>query len=546
MNRSYMNTAQKTESKHTHTGSLPGMLRGIYGSKIFPYILFFVLIYIVYFKSVLFGLTELDDKSLIFNNLAYLNSPYSVISSFFKSVFNDPADSFYRPFLTISWVIDTIAGGGKLWVYHFSNVFYHFISVCILFSLLKNLNINRNRALVFTAFFAVLPVLNQAVSWIPGRNDSLLAAFIFSSFLFFVKYNNFGKFRYLTLSGILFLGALFTKETAAAAFIVFPAYLFLCGKGNYKNKITISVLMMAACVALWHLMKSSFSGGLDIFTLAGFCKAAAIKLVPATLQYVAKIFLPVNLKVMPQLSLFDSLAGLLIVAVLALLVVRSSGVNRKVIIFACLWFFFFLFPAYFQSNYFMLEHRTYVPLLGIILILNEIRIPSVSKKTGFCVCLVYFVFFIFVSVVNTGKFADKNSFAAAALNETRNNTKINYLYARTFLGTDNAQISDFFMKKDYTDLSMRKKIEENFNGAYHGIYSWQRGDIQTAKKYLIIAAEKNTEIHQVYAVLANIFLSEGKYDMAISNIKKAFKLKSENNEYYRYMKLCFNIRNNKI
>ncbi|MCL2145227.1 MAG: hypothetical protein FWH43_07045 [Endomicrobia bacterium] len=569
-----MNTIQKTKSGAGKPGveDFRRSLQNIFNLGIFPYLFFLIIIFIVYAKSIMFGITELDDLTLVISQYEYLKDPYNIIDAFFKSVFNESADTFYRPLLTVSWIIDTIIGRGRLWVYHFFDIIYHFTAVCILFNILKNLNISRLKAFAFASFFAALPIFNQAVSWIPGRNDTLLAVFIFSSFLFLVKYNNSEKFKHIFISALFFLAALFTKETAFAAIIVFPFFFILNASsaaaadaspvnafedsrraeairaGRLKIKLISFIMLFAACVLLWYLMKTAFTGTkeMNILYLVVFTKAALIKLFPATLQYVAKIFLPVNLKVLPVLSLFDSLLGAAVAAFIVLLLAQSKNIKRSNVFFGILWFVMFLVLPYFQNNYFMLEHRTYAAVFGLILIINEINLNGKIKTVLPYLIAVYFIFFISVSLINAEKFANKLNFAAAAMIETPLNVKATFLYGRRSLDNGTFQFGEYFMKKNYEDLSIKAKQRSNVSSsAYLGIFIWQRGDMKSAKKYLTIAADKDTKVHQVYGALADIYIREGRYKEAVFNMKKAFKMKPENPEYFRYLKFCFEKINNK-
>ena len=554
MNPHYTNTIQKPENNNFSQA-----LKNILNYKIFPYAFFLVIIFIVYARSVMFGITELDDMKLVMSQYGYLKDPYNIISAFFKSIFNESSDTFYRPFLTVSWIIDTVIGGGKLWVYHFFDIVYHFTAVCLLFNLLKNLKIPHFKALLFASFFAVLPVFNQAVSWIPGRNDTLLAVFIFSSFIFFVKYTDSNSLRHIFISSFFFLCALFTKETAFAALLVFPFYLVLNKKdaassvipeSRYREsifavllnkKLIISMSLFFACCLLWYFMKNAFTGtkDMDIMYLAVYTKAALIKLFPATLQYISKIFLPVNLKVMPVLSLFDSLLGIVVLGIITLFLIKSKNVNRSNILFGSLWFIAFLILPYFQNNYFMLEHRAYAAVLGLIIILNEIK-PGKNIKTVLPYLLaIYFIFFVCVSLININKFANKLNFATAAMLETPLNVKTTFLYGRRYRDNAAFQFGEYFMRKNYEHLTIRNKQKNVASSAFLGLFAWQRGDMQTAKKYLTIAVDKDTDVNEAYAVLADIYVKERRYEEALIYMKKAFKMKPENPEYFRYLKLVF-------
>jgi len=74
--------------------------------------------------------------------------------------------------------------------------------------------IPKNKAFFLSLFFALHPVLTQAVAWVPGRNDSLATIFIFSALIFFQRFLSKEKLMDLIFLSLFFLLALFTKESS--------------------------------------------------------------------------------------------------------------------------------------------------------------------------------------------------------------------------------------------------------------------------------------------------------------------------------------------
>src|SRR5437879_296672 len=79
-------------------------------------------------------------------------------------------------------------------------------------------------AFLSALIFVVHPVLTQAVVWIPGRNDSLLAVFGLLSILCFIKYAEEGKLSQLLLHFLFLIISLLTKETAISIPLICIAY----------------------------------------------------------------------------------------------------------------------------------------------------------------------------------------------------------------------------------------------------------------------------------------------------------------------------------
>ncbi|MCC7158258.1 MAG: hypothetical protein IT281_01830, partial [Ignavibacteria bacterium] len=133
------------------------------------------------------NLTGCDDRLLLGNAakviqehqnaFSFINSPY---------LFNDGI--FYRPVVNATVLITSVAAGDSLYQHYAVNILIHSISVILLFFILVRLKSTSFQSLMLSLIFAVHPVLVNSVSWLPGRNDSLLALFVLLSFLALMKY----------------------------------------------------------------------------------------------------------------------------------------------------------------------------------------------------------------------------------------------------------------------------------------------------------------------------------------------------------------------
>jgi Flp pilus assembly protein TadD len=126
-----------------------------------------------------------DDYLLVAENpLIRSTAP---LSQFFLS----PTSFGYRPFRNLSYMIDMRLGGMQPWVFHLSNLAYHWLCTCFVFLVALRLTNARTEAFpqatgaaaeadwrwrpaVFaTALWALHPVLTDAVTYISGRRDIL-------------------------------------------------------------------------------------------------------------------------------------------------------------------------------------------------------------------------------------------------------------------------------------------------------------------------------------------------------------------------------------
>lgn len=176
---------------------------------------------LLYFKTLFFGWTYLDDNVLVINNTAFLSDLSNILQAFRQEVFHIThcSAAYYRPVLTVSFMLDAFFGGQNPFIYHFTNIAVHIAVSCLVFLLLQRIGYKRPSALFFSLIFTVHPALAQAVAWIPGRNDSLMALFGLSAFIFFLDFLKSGSIYYYC-AHLFFLGlAFFTKETA----LILPA-----------------------------------------------------------------------------------------------------------------------------------------------------------------------------------------------------------------------------------------------------------------------------------------------------------------------------------
>ncbi|MBU4536866.1 glycosyltransferase family 39 protein, partial [Patescibacteria group bacterium] len=192
----------------------------IYLGKIFskpwlPFMVIAVLGFLIYSQTLFFDFTYLDDNTLILDNQSFLSNPLNVFEAFRTDVFHifNHSAFYYRPILTISFMFDYQIGGVNPFVYHFSNLIFHILAVCLLFVFLRKINYKKDISFLFSLLYLSHPVLTQAVAWIPGRNDSLVTIFILASFVCFIHFLNRNQTKYFIFHLLFFTLDIFTKET---------------------------------------------------------------------------------------------------------------------------------------------------------------------------------------------------------------------------------------------------------------------------------------------------------------------------------------------
>lgn len=392
--------------------------------KSLPFIFIWGMGILVYFKSLFFGLTYLDDNVIIINSYRLLNYPANFLDKLFRlSCLISDKGVYYRPLPDAFCAIDTVLGRGSYFVYHLTNLIIHLLAASFFYVFLMKLRINRHGALDAALIFTVHPALTQAVAWITGRIDSLLGMFVFLSAIFFINFSERKKFRDYFGCVFFFALALLTKETA----LVLPFLYFFLKPFSVKR---IFLIYAGCCVVIggWFILRRAALPGAAwmpvVVDLKGFFKN-----LPVLVQYSGKTVFPFNLSVSPLIQDTSFVwGGITIILMTVLLFVRGKTVRPWLILFGIAWFFLFLAPGLFISypsnvSHFY-EHRLYVPLAGVIIVFCEIarglagydKYPLFKRsKLGFIFICFIVVLFSWVSFEHIGVFKDRMSFWQSAV-----------------------------------------------------------------------------------------------------------------------------------
>jgi len=123
---------------------------------------------------------------------------------------------FYRPLLTLWFLVNKSLFGLNPHWFHITTVFAHVTAAALAFFVARALLKHTGAALFATAIFAFHPLQAESASWISSVNDSLAAAFCFASFLAYRKARSMlhDRTTWFALAGFCFLLALFTKEVS--------------------------------------------------------------------------------------------------------------------------------------------------------------------------------------------------------------------------------------------------------------------------------------------------------------------------------------------
>lgn len=404
-------------------------LKDFFSNKNLQLIVISLCVFFMYVRTTSYEYTGLDDVTLIESNYPFIKNFNNIPKAFKQHVLHvdktlDNEKDYYRPMLTLSFMLDAnIAGNSKPRWYHFANVLYHLTACLILFMLLHKLKINNIAAFLLTLLFAFHPVVDQAVAWIPGRNDMLLAIFVMLSFKYFLNYLENKQQKDLTWHIIYFGCALFTKENGIMLTVLCLFYL----KFIAKEKVTFNIqhstfvkiaLGYAAFLFIWLYLRGIAIAGSTTNNSTQAFVSNFINNAPFMLSYIGKAILPFNLSVMCMMEDTNYMYVIASVVLIALGIYFSKNKRWTFVLFSLLWFVLFLAPSFSARLVEGLEHRLYVPLIGFVLLASEtdwMKKLNKEDKKLWIVPSIYLLVLLFVSNNRLSIFKNRFSFNSSAM-----------------------------------------------------------------------------------------------------------------------------------
>lgn len=471
-----------------------------------PFFWIISVVFFVYLSTLFHDIVYLDDNVLVVEHYYFNEHLTNSFQAFGEDIFRSPqgGGTFYRPILRLSFISDAIFGEKAIiFMSHLTNMALHILSICAFFYLLLKIGLKKEAALLFSLIFAIHPLTAQTVAFIPGRNDSLLAVFIFLSLIYFLNFleNNTGKQYFLHL--LFFTLALFTKETAIVLPAICAAYIVVfIGFQEIKNnlkKYSHLIIGWMVLVSTWfvirHEVMGAFVGNADYNIFQSIFNN-----LPAILPAIGKIFLPFDLSVFPVMKDMSMLYGIISLLLLLIWFILSKEKNYKMIIFGFLWFLIFILLTLLKPTDTMpefSENRIYIPMLGFVFIIWGLRIPKFFnnfeeknvKRNMIILAVGLIIIFSCVTIYRNKYYKNKINFWENAVK-----TSPSFAFNHNNLGAMNyldkkLDIAEVEFKKAL-DLNPKEKMAHNNLGLIY----MDRGELEKSEEEF----KKELEINPAY------------------------------------------------
>lgn len=492
---------------------------------------------VLFLPTCFFPFSPLDDYILILQNLDWLGTLGSIPEAFTSTMFQD---EYYRPLLTVSFILDAMLGNGSAGMFHITNVILHAVNIALLLHLLRLLDVRRGTAVFLTALAAVHPVQVHAVAWIPGRNDMLLTLFIILSWISWLKVRQKPSPVMFAAHHLMFLAALFTKELA----VLFPIAAVILHPPNEKRQfMKLGWFVLFWCLSFFGYIAAAFSvsrsqiNAFEIPTLNNMLSSAV-----ALGLYLQKIFIPLNLKIIPTFSNFQPVFFLLAAGMTAVVFLGGTIVRKRQLISGLFLFLSaLLVPALYsiQKGYNeFFEHRLYLPLIGLIVAAASLNFKAwkISSRLPVVFSIALVSFLMIISLLRQEVYSDPLVFAETAVLESPDSPKAYSIRGFVFsiLGRNREAIED---------LSTAIRLNDRFNCTSHfnrGMLFFREQEYESAiLDFTVVTEHDSADIEaQLHLALSYFNLNNPEKSEETLNSVLLLKPGHEPGLYYRALSRC--------
>jgi len=506
-------------------------------------ILFIILIsFLVYLNALRNGFVW-DDMVLIADNEG-IKKWGCFWENFVRDFFDTTNDTiefkygYYRPIISLSYMIDYAAWGLKPWGFHLSNIIFHTVSCILVYSIFNSLFNNRTISIITSLLFACHPIHTESVTWISGRTDIIAGMFFLSAFYLYQKaihplpinekncplnspevlklFLKHGKIFYLC-SIILFALAMLCKEMVATLPFLLIAYTHYFAGLKNGRQFKIPLLLSSPyffVILLYGVTRFIILGIHTVVNpggeeMRGFYPTI-LSFTKTIFIYLFKLFYPAHLSAYIQNPMSFSITEPTIilsifgVAVLIFLIVwlkkRWAGMS-----FLILFYLVTLLPlsnfirisAPWDMGFVTAERFLYIPSLGFCGIISVLLTNAwKTLKCSFSI-LEYVTILLFIALLIF--------YSGRTLSRNRDWIDEKTFFSKTLKEAPNAALLHHAMGNVYVR-------EENYEKAL----DYYKNSLELYPLY-----------HAAYNNIGTIYSKNGLFDQAIAAFKEAIKINPE-------------------
>ena len=533
-------------------------------------VLILAMVFLSYLDTLWFQFVH-DDRFQIADN-TWLRSWHYLPRYFTGDVWSFMHPSFpgnyYRPLFLLWFRLQYMAFGLKPWGWHLCTVLTHVGVTVLVYYLSVRLLKDRRAALFATLIFGLHPVHVEAVAWISGVTESILAFLVISSFLCYLNgrtEHSHGR-AYLAASLVLYVLAMLAKETALVLpMIIFASELIWSGHaGAFSWRAWLHRGLAALGVVTPYLVLSGVYLGLRIRALNGFQNpreshpfSHMVLTWPSVLWfYVRHLIWPVGLGPFYDMDyvthadirnvLLPALAVVLIAVGLSLLAIRSQKAAL-----ATLWLVIPILPVLnlrvFVAGHFTHDRYLYLPSVGFAMLVGmglcrlQIGWAKLLGQPAMQVALAAVLALALGTRITeeTAYFANSNAFftRASSMSASSEGAKLNLA---SMLG-DQGHLEEAIKLYQEVLPTLPDNPEINYNLGYAYYLS---GKLPEADRYLSRTVEVEPNRANAFFYLGLTKLKMGDINAAAADVERAVTIRPDADHYHFALGVILKLQGN--
>jgi len=443
---------------------------------------------------------------------------------------------FYRPLLTLWFLINkTVFGLNPHW-FHVTTVLAHVTAAALAFFVARELLKDAGAALFATAIFAFHPLQAESASWISSVNDSLAAALCFASFLIYRKARTkpHNSAAWWTLAGILFFLALFTKEVS----VVLPGIILIDlwsdsgGKprsaASQRYLAPISVYALVAVV--WLVLRSWVLGDAAAMASSVPWSTSLLSAPKILLFNLYRVVVPIGLSPQYDFRPIESLGAQFLLASTTVLALAALAIKiarrdpRLWVAFA--WLSLPMLPSlnlgWMNEDDFIHDRYMYLSMLGVALLAGSAyawirtKWPELQLVRPLAAALVLVL--AFASAIQSQYWANDVILFSRGVSRAPENewAQLNYGSALSARGKY-AEAAPHFVRS--------YELKPGWRAADFAAFAYQQsGDLSLGEQWFKAALQFDPSLANAWFGLAQIRLAQHLPQEAIPYLKKALEL----------------------
>lgn len=358
-------------------------------TPLYLYTFFFFTGFLVFANSLFNGFVWDDEEQIVNNAVIQHLSNFGQIFSgaTFGTGGAGLSGWFFRPFLTLSYMLSFAVFGQNAFGYHLLQFALHLAVGFLIFKILQKLiNPSQNKTaqtlnLLVATFFVVHPAVTEAVDYIASSHYVWMTVLDLLAFLIIVSSQKHVSIKKYIAASLLLLSAALFNESAVAMFSVLGVFLFLYKRNSWKKWLfTLAATLVGYLVLRLGVVHTPFRHP-QFAPISEASLPVRITTIPKEfLSYLHVIFYPNKLAISQHFLVasfksssfyFPLLLDLIFISAVLFL---SLKFKSKLILFGFLWFLlgFSVVSNIIPIDMTIAQRWIYFPFVGFIFMLAAV------------------------------------------------------------------------------------------------------------------------------------------------------------------------------